>query len=493
MHRLATLGLALSLLACGSDDEPGGSGSGGAGGAGATGGGAGDAGSSGSAGTAGSAGAPREPWEPGTTFPPETTVTRGYVEQRGLIHAHSVYSHDACDGEPWDAQGNINEPCFEDLRRGICQSKHSFVMLTDHREAFTTTEFPDALLYRADLGDELVERGGKPVANFMACPDGSASLILAGCEPSDVMPVGLEGHVSPDPSERSRIYESTDPTDMAAMRAQGAIVLVSHTENWTPDALIATKHDGFEMYNLHANLFLDITAAVGLLAKLGTPELLPHPDLTVMPIISEDPAYLETWGTVLARGERRVTTMGTDSHRNSFQQLLPDGERVDSFRRMMIWFSNHLLVKGASDGKWDDSHLKDALRAGRLFGVFEFLGFARGFDYHAVAGGAPKEMGSDASLAAGVELRVTMPEIVDLDPAVSPPALTIRILRAKEGGWDVVHTSDSDVTFAVTEKGAYRAEVRMIPRHLEGHLSSFAAEADEDFAWIYSNPIYVVD
>jgi hypothetical protein len=39
--------------------------------------------------------------------------------------------------------------------------------------------------------------------------------------------------------------------------------------------------------------------------------------------------------------------------------------------------------------------------------------------------------------------------------------------------------------------GAYRAEVRMRPRHLRHLLSSYADLADADFVWIYGNPIYV--
>ena len=141
--------------------------------------------------------------------------------------------------------------------------------------------------------------------------------------------------------------------------------LVAHTETWTVDQLATLPLDGFEMFNLHANLFAGIGAAVPLLAnRESAPELLPASDLVLLPIVSEDPAYVNTWGSVLARGVRRVTTMATDCHRNSFPQLLPDGERIDSYRRMMRWFSNHLLVRPKSDGTWDDADLKEALRAG---------------------------------------------------------------------------------------------------------------------------------
>ena len=122
--------------------------------------------------------------------PPRVVVVqaegpRGLVDVRGAIHAHSVYSHDACDGLPRDeATDAINEPCLDDLRRGLCDARHEFVMLTDHGESFARTEFPDVLLHRA--GDTLVERSGAPTANWIACPDGARVLVLAGQGPQDM-------------------------------------------------------------------------------------------------------------------------------------------------------------------------------------------------------------------------------------------------------------------------------------------------------------------
>ena len=43
-------------------------------------------------------------------------------------------------------------------------------------------------------------------------------------------------------------------------------------------------------------------------------------------------------------GSAGVTTLGTDAHRNSLNFPWSDGERIDSWRRMNRWFSNHLLT-----------------------------------------------------------------------------------------------------------------------------------------------------
>src|SRR5690606_21582027 len=124
---------------------------------------------------------------------------------------------------------------------------------------------------------------------------------------------------------------------------------------------------------------------------------LPFPDLVALLLMSEDERYLSTWGSALASGRRFVTTMGSDCHRNTFTSLLADDERVDSYRRAMSWFANHLLVRPDDDGHWDDRHLKEALREGRLYGSFDVLGFPVGFDFHAAAGDDVTEMGGEVT------------------------------------------------------------------------------------------------
>lgn len=432
---------------------------------------------------------------PGTVYGTPTTTTRGLLDRRGLIHAHSVYSHDACDNKP-EVDGVRDQACFDDFRRGLCQVRHDFVMLTDHRDAFSDTDFPEALLHRPERGDRLVERGGNPTASWAGCPDGHSALILAGLEGA-TMPVGLESHVAAR-DVRSDIYGAATSSAIETFKRFGAVTLLQHTESWSVEQIVELPVDGFEMFNLHANSFLhlgDILEIVlGLEAEGGAPGL-PSPDLTVIRFISEDPRYLDTWGAVLARGVKRVTTMGTDCHRNSFPAKLADGERIDSYRRMMGWFSNHLLVRPEADGTWDDRHLKEALKSGRLYGAFEVLGYPIGFDYHAQAGGAVHEMGDEVSLAARPKLVVRRPRMEGLAAHGAQPQLSLRLLRAIDTGWEEVAVADEgDLEVMPTKPGAHRAEVRMRPRHLEPYLGNTAAAlSDAEKVWIYSNPIYVTD
>jgi hypothetical protein len=194
----------------------------------------------------------------------------------------------------------------------------------------------------------------------------------------------------------------------------------------------------------------------------------------------------------LASGVRRVTTLATDAHRNTLPTLLQDGERVDSYRRLMLWFSNHLLVEPESDGSWDDRHLKDALRQGRLYGAFEVFGYPIGFDYRAVVGGTSLPMGSEVAFADTPRLEVDVPSVQNLAGDRVPPEIRARLLRAVEGGFEEIASGSGDLAAIAPQPGAYRAEVRIVPFHLREDLGSDADEIlSRDYVWIYSNAIYV--
>ncbi len=435
------------------------------------------------------------PWGPSMVFPtPRVANARGLLDRRGLIHAHSVHSHDACDGLPRNDAGIYDAECNDDFRRGLCQVQHDFAFLTDHPGSFVEVEFPDTLLYDATKGDALVTHGAQSTGNWMRCGDAGAALVMAGTEANRMMPVGLDEHVA-DAGNRAAIYNSEQPAAYLEVKAKNAVMMVAHTENWTADELVSLPIDGFEMYNLHANTLLNggVVAELALQVDRKEFEGLPHPDLFFAALTKfEDPRYLETWGTVLARGAHRVTTVGTDCHRNTFKSLMQDGERVDSYRRMMLAFSNHLLVKPTTDGGFDDRSLKEALRSGRAYGAFEFLGYPEGFDAVALEGTAVREMGDTASLAKGVTLKLTVPKVQRLDAAALAPTIKGQWLKARDGGWDVVAEGPGPTVEATpTEPGAYRAEIRIIPKHLDGFIGKRRDFIKNERPWVYGNPIYV--
>jgi hypothetical protein len=431
------------------------------------------------------------PWQPGTVYAlPATPNERGYLELRGLVHVHSYFSHDACDGFPLDDAGVPNAPCLEDFRAGACATKDDFFFLTDHDDRFSWNEFPDVLLFDGARGDVLVERGGAPVANWLACPGGGKALVMAGTE-TETMPVGLEGHVA----DRG-LYGRFDAAAFDAYHAKGAVTLVAHTEDWTLAQLSDPKLDGFEMFNLHRNALKNGGVAADLLLNYvdkGLLDGLMHPDLFLAAFVLDDDTYFQAWGTVLARGHKKLTTMGSDVHRNSFPQKLQDGERIDSYRRMMSAFSNHLLVRPRADGTWGDVELKEALRAGRNYGVFEFLGYAEGFSFTAREGETVREIGETAKRSGGaVTLRATVPAVKQLDPAADAPGLRLVLYRAKEGGWDVVgEATEGTLEVPVTEAGAYRVEVRMVPKHLRAFAGTRRQYFTAERPWVMTSALYV--
>ena len=422
---------------------------------------------------------------------------RGLREVRGLIHAHTAYSHDACDGEPFDKEGKINVACIEDFRRDICTVGHDFVFMTDHPTHFKDHPFPDVLHYNAAAGDKLVERNGKAIANQMACKDGHTVLLIPGTE-GGMMAVGLDGHIE-DETLRAKTYGGDDLAAREAFIAAGAHVLAQHTEDWTAAQLGEAGWAGFEMYNLHANMMARIKEAGLMVPTMLNEKETMEPDLLLLPLVEEDPRYLKTWAEVAEAGHRRVTTMGTDCHRNTFPLKISDGERVDSYRRMMIWFSNHLLVEAAADGSVDDQALEAALVQRRLFGVFEVFGYAEGFDARIVSAAKPTdkavdkavEIGGEISLAAQPVIIADTPHVAYLPAGAEAPIIRTRIVQAKAGAWVEVASGDGEITFAPTTAGAYRVEVRMTPKHLRVHLGSRSALADKEFLWIYANIFYV--
>ena len=80
------------------------------------------------------------------------------------------------------------------------------------------------------------------------------------------------------------------------------------------------------------------------------------------------------------------------------------------------------------------------------------------------------------------------------------PVVEVRLLRAEVDGWqELAFAADVEgslppLELEITEPGAYRAEVRMLPKHLTQWLGTdYQNLADQSFVWIYANPIYVRD
>lgn len=404
------------------------------------------------------------------------TSPAGRAWKRGLVHLHSPYSHDACDGNGMP-DGGINEECLQDQRDGLCATRMDFAFMTDHPDFAAYQAYDDMLLPRED--DELLVDGKR-----MTCPDGHVVTLMPGIE-DELMPIGLNRQVSEDAEESSRIYNDSDQEAFTEDIAAGALVMQAHTEGQDIETLLARQAMGLtgtEMFNLHAmvdptkreeDLGLD---AYGYLDELGpfiTGTTNAEPDLGFLGVYQQQDVSIERWDALNAVG-LVVGTAGTDAHENAIPSIMSDGERVDSYRRMMIWFDNVALVDGT-----DPQDYEDAVAAGRLFIAFEILGEPGSWDVHY----GDLEFGGEAPL--GDELVVSCPTLSPQSPQQGdPPEITVAVYK------DGVAWQDDCGTFTPDEPGVYRAVATITPHHLSGFLDDQQALI-KPTPWLYSNAMRI--
>lgn len=450
---------------------------------------------------AGTDSGPRDGGPTGPAFWPRTLPStsalgerRGRSIARTTVHLHSPLSHDACDGAGWVDGALADEACLAHLRDAICVLQLDAVMLTDHAPHVNEVSLASAL-WLAEGDEPIMNDGGEVIAGRIACPDGHRVLVTVGSE-NTLMPIGLERHPADpsDPDALRAVYDQGGPEGAARFHAAGALVWQAHTEGQTLETLRPIGLDGLEIYNLHANLGPDIREEhLGLEPLSYLPALLDFtrdhlrlpPDLAVLAFLTENEPSLARWDALLAEGQRVAGTAGCDAHENTLPMTLTDGERGDSYRRMMIWIQNHLLVDEVSPAGIDD-----ALSAGRLYVAFEVFGSPVGFDFVADDAGTIREMGEDAPV--GATLRVTRPRLPEGFPSDPPPTITMRIVRSTaEGGVEVASGSGESLEHVTTEPGPYRAEVRIVPEHARAALGVKADSLIRELPWVYANPIFI--
>ncbi|MBI2895955.1 MAG: hypothetical protein HYY06_20525 [Deltaproteobacteria bacterium] len=414
---------------------------------------------------------------------------------RAVIHFHTPISHDACDGDGW-VDGVIDEECLADMRRGICETRQDIVFATDHDDFHAEVSFPDVFLMRE--GDEPVLDGlGRQIGSTIACPDGTRPLFLTG-EENEIMPVVEREH--PGVTGTQDLHDLMNASDLAAadaMRGTGALVLVPHAEHWTPERVVEIGATGIELYNFHANLDRDIREEyLGLPADDAIANVLiyaldqdhPEPDLAFTAFFAENGPDIDLFDTLLGRGVPITGLGGNDVHQNSAPGLLADGERGDSYRRLLRWLSNYLLV----DELTADAAL-EAIAAARLYVAFDAFGTPAGFDFRAEDGcGDRTEMGGEVDLACEPALTLDVPSVHALDPSLPAPIVRASILRVGEGVREEVATAaGGQVVHVPAASGVYRAVVWITPEHYRPYFNGADAPYVREFPWVYSNAIRV--
>lgn len=419
---------------------------------------------------------------------------RGRRQVRAIVHLHSHWSHDACDGDPQPG-GIPDEDCLADLREGLCTTRIDVAFLSDHAAHADEAPLENRLLDRD--GDEvLVDEQGRSVGAWLACPSGHRTLMLPGVEAS-LMPLAIR-------EDLPEAWGSSTPENVQALRESGAAVWLAHTEERSLSELEALGLDGFEIYQLHANLDPGIREDyLGLepygyledVAPFFFPEpngILdpPHPDLAPLGFLElNEPSIvaLETLGLT----QRLAVTGGTDAHQNVFPTDASDGERIDSYRRMLRWFNNRLLVAG----ELTPDSAREALLEGRNHIAFEVFGTPVGFDFTAEIDGSTYELGEELVLDRGIaRLLVTLPQLDSRSPASeTPPLVTGRLYRASEKGRELVEEwTDGPLDLSVTQPGVYRVEIWITPFHLRPYLGEVASDYEgRQVLWIQSGAIFL--
>jgi hypothetical protein len=434
------------------------------------------------------------PWDIGQPELGPEVERRGLHEVRAIAHLHSHWSHDACDGDPQPG-GVPDEDCLSDLREGLCTTRIDVAFLSDHPTHANEAPLAARLLNRGS--DELVLNDvGTAIATWMTCDTGHRVLLIPGIE-GPLMPFGIE-------EDLPEAWGSASADNVQSLQESGAVVWVAHTEQWDLEALAALQLDGFELYQLHANLSpsiredylgLEPYSYLGDVAPFFFPVengILdpPHPDLAPIAFLElNDPSItaLETLGQ-----DRAIAiTGGTDAHQNVFESLASDGERIDSYRRMTRWFNNRLKI----EGELSPTSAKEALVAGRNHIVFETFGTPLGFDFRISFDDTTYEIGSEFDIARGIaRVQVDLPTLDLRSPrGYDLPAVTGRLYRATEAGRELVEEwSDGPLDLAITEAGVYRVEIWISPHHLKPYLGEVAGEfSGSPVLWTQTGAIFV--
>lgn len=421
---------------------------------------------------------------------PEASVAfvepRGLVARRAVFHVHSPYSHDACDGAGW-VDGVIDTTCEAQLRAALCADRYDVAFVTDHPD-YGDQQTWEAL-FHGQPGDELIRDGDDILANKITCDDGHVVYWRQGFEDA-LMPVGMRHQIVADTQEaRHELMNGTDATAIAAMHEAGGTVMMAHTESKSLSDLSDLQDGGLhaiEAFNVHAMFSPNIREEflglepLGFLTDVGpftSSSSDAEPDLLFLAVHGQQDVSVAKWDALLQRGPM-MATAGADTHQNVLPAILSDGERVDSYRRGLRWFTTVLLARGDTLADIDE-----ALAARRAFIAFEILGTPRGFDVHLETDAGVVEMGADS--AVGGKLVVTCPTLASGSPR-GDDAPEIHAIVYKDGAEFQQGCGEWTVG-----RGVYRVRVDILPKHLTGFLGSASTTLMKTYPWIYSGAIRV--
>lgn len=479
---------------------------------------------------------------PATDAPTVSRPSDRYKEIHGVVHMHSPYSHDACDGAGL-AAGVPNASCLADLRAAPCKDGLDFIALTDHPAHMNEYEPTQNVLYDATAGDVLVKDAtGAVIGNTMTCADGRKVLFTFGFEGEHTLPIAFKKHPT-----RYDGYVNTRPIAevkalVADLHAAGALVALAHSEADDIDAttIVEGGADAMEWYNPHGNFKTALGgdkisgAAVDVIPifkKLG--DFLQgsssgaHPDLFYLLLLPSWPQKgFDKWREV-QRSRFVPGLFGSDVHQNvsvdpicsgaaqqaictallggssnalaplisGGQIMMSDGKRFDAFERLLRWLHNRVFAKSLSP---DD--LKEAIGHGRSYGVFSVFGDPKGFYFDGDSAGKPVDMGDEVKGPVTLHVQLPsgpapIPNGVMFDAATAAKAEVRAVLYRTDasGTTEVAKVAGLGQLLSptVTEPGQYHVELWIKPKHFAALLGGQSASADTEYMWAITNPIRI--
>ncbi len=328
---------------------------------------------------------------------------RGLRDYRIIFHCHSLLSHDS-------------KGTFEELAAAASSVGVNGIIMTDHYKPGNIGKFPGPGFFHGSLNGS---------SGILFIP--GAELRGSGSEGS-LLAFGMREDFDKDlPAER--LVES--------FRRQGGLAAAGHCEEildwsrWDMDAL--------EVYNLHAEFSRKSRWAIAWRFFF-----LPA-DAFFESSISFPEENLRAWDRLLESGHRLPPLLGSDAHANVriFGSL---GGTIGTYPEILRLFSNHVL---ATELRQD--LILDAIRRGRVYGAFDWLGDTAGF---AMSYGNPAKY-------LAPEARAILGEAFPFDHAATllievPREAKIRLLRDGKVWRELAGRRFCE---PVDGPGVYRAEV----------------------------------
>ena len=359
----------------------------------------------------------------------------GYVEYRGVIHAHTNLSHDS-PGTP------------AEILEAARLAKLDFLVITDH---YTPRIFTEGIEGRKD--SVLVVRG---VEVALGCTRGGA--LTRRC--ASVLAIGLREPLAPGANEQwdwDALFQG--------IQKQGALSIIAHPRGMMNSSYFRYA-DGMEIYDIADTLRDRLVDVPRFLLDFALDYADSQEELVLPLIVERSNWNMGEWDR-FTKTRRFIGLAGNDAHQN----LKAFGRQADPYTLSFKAVNNHVLAPAeklkAFPAGLTTEQLVAALRAGRSFAAFDLLADAGGFRFaaHAGAGGAVVAvLGDEVPMQTGLTV-----------VAQSPVPGLVELLR---DGVPIRRQEGRELRHQVDRPGVYRVEVSL-------------KVVNRWRPWIFANPIYV--